>query len=136
MSGYVYGEGELATHAWCQVWCGPAGWVDMDPTRGTFVADDHVVIGVGRDFLDVPPNRGVWKGARGDDPVSVQVDKIDRMPPDWSEWPIQAPWSPYAVTQFQSQSQSQSQSSRRGKFGALLPSGYRQQQSQQQQRQS
>ena len=131
VSGYVHGPGELATHAWIQVWSGPTGWVDVDPTRGIFVGDDHVVIGVGRDFLDVPPNRGVWKG-RADESisVSVQVEPIDRMPPDWSEWPIQAPWSPYAMTQSQSQSQSQGQ---RKKVAPGSTNGYRQQQSQQQQ---
>lgn len=125
VSGYVHGDGELATHAWCQVWGGTAGWVDVDPTRGIFVADDHVVIGVGRDFLDVPPNRGVWKG-RADETitVAVQVESIDRMPADWGEWPIQAPWSPYSTTQSQPH---------RRKSGPPLQNGLRQQQSQQQQ---
>ncbi len=129
VSGYVHGLGELATHAWCQVWAGPTGWVDLDPTRGSWVGDGHVVIAVGRDFLDVPPNRGVWKG-RAEETISVavQVDALDRMPPDWGEWPIQGPWSPYGATLSQSQSQSQR---RRG--GGILASGYRQQQSQQQQ---
>lgn len=129
VSGYVHGPGELATHAWCQVWAGAAGWVDVDPTRGAFVGDEHVVIGIGRDFLDVPPNRGVWKGQADETiAVAVQVEAIERAPSDWAEWPIQAPWSPYASTQSQVQrrrngpmSQSQSQG------------GYRQQQSQQQQ---
>ncbi len=125
VSGYVHGEGELATHAWCQVWCGPAGWVDVDPTRGVLVADDHIVIGVGRDFLDVPPNRGVWKGQADETiNVTVQVDAIDRMPADWAEWPIQAPWSPYSATLTQTQKR---------KAGPAIQSGYRQQQSQQQQ---
>ncbi len=125
VSGYVHGRGELATHAWVQVWGETAGWVDVDPTRGIFVADDHVVIGVGRDFLDVPPNRGVWKG-RADETitVAVQVEPIDRMPADWSEWPIQAPWSPYSVSQSQTQ---------RRKINSVSSNGYRQQQSQQQQ---
>jgi len=125
VSGYVFGPGELATHAWCQVWAGSAGWVDVDPTRGTFVADDHVVIGVGRDFMDVPPNRGVWKG-RADETitVAVQVEAIERMPADWSEWPIQAPWSPYSISQTQVQ---------RKKLAPAMQNGYRQQQSQQQQ---
>ena len=125
VSGYVHGPGELATHAWCQFWCDAVGWVDVDPTRGLFVADDHVVIGVGRDFLDVPPNRGVWKG-KADETISVavQVDAIDRMPPDWAEWPIQAPWSPYSVTVSQTQKR---------KSGPAIQNGYRQQQSQQQQ---
>ena len=42
---------------------------------------------VGRDYSDVPPNRGVWKG-RADETitVTVKVEPIDRVPPDWSDW--------------------------------------------------
>ena len=67
VSGYVHQPGELATHAWVQVWAGSGvGWVNLDPTHGRWVGPDHVVIAVGRDFSDVPPNRGVWKGRRGE----------------------------------------------------------------------
>src|SRR5947207_297129 len=63
VSGYVNHPGELATHAWVQVWGGPAvGWVDIDPTHDVWPAEDHIVTAVGRDYADVPPNRGVWKG--------------------------------------------------------------------------
>src|SRR5437016_1241837 len=48
VSGYVNQPGEIATHAWVQVWGGAGvGWVDVDPTRGTWVADDYVVTAVG-----------------------------------------------------------------------------------------
>ncbi len=87
VSGYVNHPGETATHAWCQVWGGTrAGWVDVDPTRGTFVVDEHVVIGVGRDYGDLPPNRGVWKGsAKETISVSVKVEPVERMPSDWTD---------------------------------------------------
>src|SRR5271168_2675277 len=55
VSGYVHEEGEVATHAWCQVWTGKSGWLDVDPTRGTFGGDDYIKIAVGRDYSDVPP---------------------------------------------------------------------------------
>ena len=126
VSGYIHQPGELATHAWCQVWDGRGGWVDVDPTHGTFPADDHIKIGIGRDYSDVPPNRGVWKG-RGQESiaVSVKVEEIDRVPPDWGEWSTtQSPWSSGAWLQSQRQG-------RRGKGGP--PSSFRQQQGQQQQ---
>ena len=87
VSGYVHGPGELATHAWVQVWAGANGWIDIDPTRGGFVADEHVVTAVGRDYSDVPPNRGVWRG-RADESiaVSVLVEPIDDLPNDWQAW--------------------------------------------------
>ena len=61
VSGYIHETGEVATHAWCQVWTGTSGWIDIDPTRGTFAGDDYIKIAVGRDYSDVPPNRGSGK---------------------------------------------------------------------------
>jgi transglutaminase-like putative cysteine protease len=92
VSGYVNHPGELATHAWCQVWAGEKiGWVDVDPTAGSFPGDDHVVTAVGRDYADVSPNRGVWKG-RADEAivVAVTIEPVDRVPPDWNEWSVPA----------------------------------------------
>ncbi len=67
VSGYISQRGEVATHAWCQVWAGRTGWVNVNPTHGTLPGDDHVKIATGRDYRDVPPNRGVWKGRARDD---------------------------------------------------------------------
>jgi transglutaminase-like putative cysteine protease len=88
VSGYVNHPGEIATHAWCQVWVdGEVGWVDVDPTHDGFIGDDHIVTAVGRDYSDVPPNRGLWKG-RADESiaVSVRVEPVDRVPLEWNEW--------------------------------------------------
>jgi transglutaminase-like putative cysteine protease len=126
VSGYIHQTGEVATHAWCQVWTGDNGWIDFDPTRATLVGDDYVKIGIGRDYSDVPPNRGVWKG-RADETiaVSVKIEPIERVPTDWSDWSaIQAPWS--AASWIQSQSRGQ-----RVKLSSQTT--YRQQQGQQQQ---
>jgi transglutaminase-like putative cysteine protease len=103
VSGYVNHPGEVATHAWCQVWAGEsAGWVDIDPTSGEFLGDDHVVTAVGRDYSDVPPNRGVWKGrAEESMAVTVKVDPVDRVPLEWNEWATPAPMPAFAPMQFQ-----------------------------------
>ncbi|VTS07610.1 transglutaminase family protein [Tuwongella immobilis] len=87
VSGYVHQPGELATHAWTQVWAGNSvGWVDIDPTQGKWVEQDHIVTAVGRDFSDVPPNRGVWKGnAQETINVTVNVQIVDRVPSDLSD---------------------------------------------------
>jgi transglutaminase-like putative cysteine protease len=127
VSGYVCQPGEVATHAWCQVWAGKAGWVDVDPTRGVFPADDYVRIAIGRDYSDVPPNRGVWKG-RADETisVSVKIEAIDRVPANWSDWSdTDAPWS--AASWMYSNPRTQP----RLKFSSNAV--YRQQQGQQQQ---
>jgi transglutaminase-like putative cysteine protease len=88
VSGYINHPGEVATHAWCHVWAGDqAGWVDIDPTHSEFVADDHVTTAVGRDYHDVPPNRGLWKGrAEESMSVSVKIDPVDRVPIEWNDW--------------------------------------------------
>jgi transglutaminase-like putative cysteine protease len=127
VSGYIHQPGEIATHAWCQVWTGKNGWVDVDPTRSTVAGDDYIKLAVGRDYSDVPPNRGVWKG-RADETiaVSVKVDPLERVPADWSDWSAnQSPWSPASWIQSQS---------RQERSKANPNSGYRQQQGQQQQR--
>ena len=92
VSGYVNQPGEVATHAWAQVWAGPqCGWVDIDPTHDIWPGDDHVVTAVGRDYADVPPNRGVWKGAAYETiAVTVTVRPQDRLPPEARE-PVGAP---------------------------------------------
>ena len=99
VSGYIHQPGELATHAWCQVWAGQGvGWVDVDPTHGYFPEDDHVVTAIGRDYLDVPPNRGLWKGeAEEEISVRVKVEVADRIPPQWQEWGPPLPRSSFSV---------------------------------------
>lgn len=54
--------GADASHAWVQVHCGGAGWVDLDPTNDVRPGLRHVVIGYGRDYGDVCPLRGVFVG--------------------------------------------------------------------------
>jgi transglutaminase-like putative cysteine protease len=126
VSGYIHQPGEVATHAWCQVWAGRNGWVDVDPTHAMLPGDDHVKIAIGRDYSDVSPNRGVWKGrARETIAVSVKVETIERVPAEWTEWStLHAPWS--STSWLQSE-----RPSRRIRLSAQA--GYRQQQGQQQQ---
>lgn len=68
-------RGADASHAWVSVWCGPAGWVDLDPTNALLVAADHIVLAHGRDFDDVSPVRGVLFGGGSHD-LTVSVDVV------------------------------------------------------------
>ncbi|WP_435017446.1 transglutaminase family protein [Tundrisphaera sp. TA3] len=117
VSGYVNHPGEIATHAWCQVWAGErAGWVDVDPTTRKVVADDHVVIATGRDYSDVPPNRGLWKGkAEETISVTVKVEPVDRVPMEWNEWGLQNGRQGNGMSQSQRMG-SMSQSQRMGRY--------------------
>jgi transglutaminase-like putative cysteine protease len=68
--------GADATHAWVEVWCGPAmGWVGFDPTNAVIAGPDHVVLAVGRDYADVAPVAGVAT-LSADHRVEVEVDVL------------------------------------------------------------
>ena len=121
VSGYVNHTGEVATHAWCQVWAGDsAGWVDFDPTHDEFVDDAYVMTAVGRDYNDVPPNRGLWKGrAEESMNVSVKIEPVDRVPHEWNEW--NPPGLPPVRPDGGGQGQSQRQGHGRGDAVAQRP---------------
>ncbi len=70
VSGYLFhGEEdredrspEGATHAWLEAFLPGPGWVAFDPTNNLVGSDRHIRIALGRDYADVPPTRGVYKG--------------------------------------------------------------------------
>jgi transglutaminase-like putative cysteine protease len=64
--------GADASHAWVSVWCGAAGWVDLDPTNDCLADEEHITLGWGRDFGDVTPMRGVILGG-GEQELEVKV---------------------------------------------------------------
>ena len=69
-------QGADATHAWVSLWCGDElGWIDFDPTNDLVVENDHIVLGVGRDFSDVSPVDGIIVGSRRQK-LSVAVDVV------------------------------------------------------------
>ena len=57
--------GADVSHAWASVFVPDAGWVDLDPTNDRFVSDRYVTTACGRDYGDVAPVRGVYKGHAG-----------------------------------------------------------------------
>jgi transglutaminase-like putative cysteine protease len=67
--------GGLASHAWVQAYIPETGWIGLDPTVGQFVDSQHIRIAYGRDYGDVPPVRGVYKGHAGQ---SLSVDVLVR----------------------------------------------------------
>jgi transglutaminase-like putative cysteine protease len=65
---------EGATHAWVEAWLPSLGWIGFDPANNATAAERHVRVAVGRDYADVPPTRGVFKGpAASELAVSVTV---------------------------------------------------------------
>lgn len=67
--------GADATHAWVSLFCGDAGWVDLDPTNDQIPHDRHVLLAWGRDYDDVSPLKGVILGG-GQHTVTVNVEVL------------------------------------------------------------
>jgi transglutaminase-like putative cysteine protease len=57
--------GGQASHAWAEVLIPENGWTGLDPTLGGPVGLRHVRVAYGRDYGDVAPVRGVYKGHAG-----------------------------------------------------------------------
>ena len=88
-SGYIYDpatdpaqstlRGASASHAWVQAWHAELGWVGLDPTNDKLVDWQYVRVALGRDYSDVRPVRGVFRGS-GEQTLSVAVEmtRLDR----------------------------------------------------------
>lgn len=72
--------GADASHAWLSVYCGDAGWIDVDPTNNCLVGIDHITVAWGRDYGDVCPIKGVFVGG-GTHRMTVSVDVQPLDPP-------------------------------------------------------
>lgn len=63
------------SHAWVEAWTGQ--WWGYDPTNNLAVNEQHVSVGVGRDYADVPPLKGVFSGGGSTDlAVVVEVTRL------------------------------------------------------------
>jgi transglutaminase-like putative cysteine protease len=102
VSGYLYhrvGEdqhvGADASHAWVEALLPGLGWVGFDPTNNTHVGDRHILVAVGRDYADVPPTRGVFKGEADTElGVAVHVAPADEVTTDDELLLVMKPLSP------------------------------------------
>ncbi|HEY3742041.1 MAG TPA: transglutaminase family protein, partial [Bryobacteraceae bacterium] len=88
VSGYLYHSrlnedrsADGASHAWLECFLPELGWVGLDPTNNLVVGSRHIRTALGRDYADVPPTRGVFKGnAASELTVSVRVAPSDAPP--------------------------------------------------------
>jgi len=70
-----------ATHAWVEALLPEVGWVGLDPSNNLPARGRHIRVAYGRDYADVPPTRGVFKGsAESDISVKVHVKELQERP--------------------------------------------------------
>ncbi|MFW0792717.1 transglutaminase family protein [Gordonia sp. CPCC 205515] len=83
VSGYLHPKPNAAidktvegqSHAWIEVWTG--GWWGHDPTNDTAITERHVSVGVGRDYSDVSPLKGIYTGGGATDlDVVVEITRL------------------------------------------------------------
>ena len=77
VSGFLHPDssrlrGHTQTHAWCELLFPSAGWIGFDPANRCVIGGNFVKVAVGRDFRDVPPNRGVFRG-QATEAIDVRV---------------------------------------------------------------
>jgi transglutaminase-like putative cysteine protease len=66
-----------ASHAWIEAYIPGHGWSGYDPTHGRAADDRYVKIAVGRDYADIRPVSGVYRGAPTRElNVAVRVSRI------------------------------------------------------------
>jgi transglutaminase-like putative cysteine protease len=66
---------EGQSHAWIQAWTGQ--WWDYDPTNDSAINEQYVSVGVGRDYSDVSPLKGIYSGEGSTDlDVIVEITRL------------------------------------------------------------
>ena len=87
VSGYLYNgpadqlRGAQASHAWVEVYLPELGWRGLDPTNNGQPDERYVKIAVGRDYADVTPIKGTYRGTDERKlTVDVLVTALDPVP--------------------------------------------------------
>lgn len=63
------------SHAWVQAWTG--GWWNFDPTNDVDINEQYISVGVGRDYADVSPLKGIYSGEGSTDlDVVVEITRL------------------------------------------------------------
>lgn len=101
VSGYLYHDDQnkdrsinSATHAWVEAYLPQLGWVGFDPTNWLIAGDRHIRTALGRDYSDVPPTHGIFRGSANTDlTVAVRVSPSEGMPLPDQELPVPEDWS-------------------------------------------
>ena len=101
VSGYLYhGKTDSArslnsaTHAWVEAYLPHLGWVGFDPTNWLVASDRHIRTALGRDYSDVPPTHGIFRGSANTElSVAVRVSPSEGTPLLDQELVVPDDWS-------------------------------------------
>lgn len=92
VSGYLHVERTRRepsqSHAWIEFWAPSHGWIPFDPTHDRAIDERYVVVGHGRHYDDVPPNKGIYRGVARETlhaEVHTQVSTATSLPQLTSE---------------------------------------------------
>lgn len=76
-------RGYTQSHAWAELYFPSYGWIGFDPTNSCVAGENFVKVAVGRDYRDVPPNKGLYRGqAKESINVTVHTQKLEFIPAD------------------------------------------------------
>jgi transglutaminase-like putative cysteine protease len=76
-------RGYTQSHAWCELYFPSQGWVGFDPTNSCIASENFVKVAVGRDYRDVPPNKGLYRGPGKESiKVTVETTPLSHIPND------------------------------------------------------
>jgi transglutaminase-like putative cysteine protease len=125
VSGYLHVEPSddepAQSHAWIEFHSPVHGWVPFDPTHHREIDERYVVVGHGRHYDDVPPNKGIYRGnARETMAAEVRTRVVPRRPvgdlheevrpldvPVFQEIPERPPERPVAIVDQETVAQQQ-----------------------------
>lgn len=86
VSGYIHPDqqrfrGYAQTHAWVEIYAPSSGWIGVDPTNNCIAGENFVKVANGRNYQDVPPNKGVYKGdSKETIDVAVHSEQLGSIP--------------------------------------------------------
>jgi transglutaminase-like putative cysteine protease len=101
VSGYLFHgkdfkdrSDDAATHAWVEAFLPELGWVGFDPTNHLVTGERHIRTAIGRDYSDVPPTHGMFRGrTKSELTVAVRVTPSEGTPSLDRELPVPEDWS-------------------------------------------
>ncbi len=83
VSGYLYHSkqnkdrsADGSSHAWVEALLPQLGWIGLDPTNHLLAGERHIRTAIGRDYSDVPPTRGTFRGG-----AQSELDVLVRVKP-------------------------------------------------------